>query len=293
MSPNFAENKVIMPKINEINVERVCETVAALCIKANKILPDDISSCISHSRECERNPLARSILGTLEDNAAAAKELDIPVCQDTGMAVVFLEIGQDVHFSGGDLYSAVNRGVRLGYEQGLLRKSVVGDPLRRVNTGDNTPAVIHTEVVPGNSVKITVAPKGFGSENMSGIKMLTPSAERQGVIDAVLQIVKNAGSNPCPPMVVGVGIGGDFEQCALLAKKALCRTGGNADEYYNNLENELLEKINALGIGPQGFGGDTTALAVNVEYAPTHIAGLPVAVNIGCHVTRHMTAVLE
>lgn len=280
-------------KIKEIDVARVSGAVAELCIKANKILPPDISDAVSRSCKKEREPLAKSILETLKENELAAKELNIPICQDTGMAVVFLEIGQDVHFTGGGLYEAVNEGVREGYRKGLLRKSVVGDPLRRVNTEDNTPAVIHTEIVSGDSVKITVAPKGFGSENMSGIRMLTPSAEREGVIDAVLDIVKKAGSNPCPPIAVGVGIGGDFEQCALLSKKALCRTGGNRDEYYRCLENDLLEKINALGIGPQGFGGDTTALAVNVEYAPTHIAGLPVAVNIGCHITRHMTTVLE
>ena len=207
------------------------------------------------------------------------------------MAVVFLEIGQDVHFTDGNLYDAVNEGVRLGYEQGLLRKSVVIDPLQRVNTNDNTPAVIHTEIVEGDTVKITVAPKGFGSENMSGIKMLTPSDGRKGVIEAVLELVKKASNNPCPPIVVGVGIGGDFEQCALLSKKALCRSVEvkNQNPYYSELEEELLEKINELDIGPQGFGGDTTALAVNIEVAPTHIAGLPVAVNIGCHVTRHCT----
>ena len=205
------------------------------------------------------------------------------------MAVVFLEIGQDVHITGGDLTDAVNEGVRRGYTNGLLRKSVVADPLNRVNTKDNTPAVIHTNIVKGDKIKITVAPKGFGSENMSGIKMLTPSHGRDGVIDAVLQIVKAASNNPCPPMVVGVGIGGDFEQCAYLAKKALCRCTEvrHSDPFYAELEKELLEKINKLDIGPQGFGGITTAFAVNIETAPTHIAGLPVAVNIGCHVTRH------
>ena len=208
------------------------------------------------------------------------------------MAVVFLEIGQDVHIAGGSLIDAINEGVRRGYTNGLLRKSVVGDPLNRVNTNDNTPAVIHTTIVKGEKIKITVAPKGFGSENMSGMRMLTPSHGRQGVADAVLDIVKAASNNPCPPMVVGVGIGGDFEQCAYLAKKALCRSTDirNGNPFYAELEKELLEKINRLDIGPQGFGGNTTAFAVNIETAPTHIAGLPVAVNIGCHVTRHASA---
>lgn len=211
------------------------------------------------------------------------------------MAVVFLDIGQDVHLTGGSLKNAVNEGVAAGYTDGLLRKSVVSDPLRRVNTGDNTPAVLHTRIVPGGAVHITVAPKGFGSENMSVIKMLTPAAGRDGVVDAVVNAVKAAGGNPCPPIVAGVGIGGDFEQCAYLAKKALCRDIGvrNPDEYYAQLEDELLERINLLGIGPQGFGGKTTALAVNIETAPTHIAGLPVAINIGCHVTRHAEETVE
>ncbi len=281
--------------MNQIDVSRITETVARLCIEANKILPDDIKRGIESATLCEQNPLGKSVLCDLCENMSAAERLNIPVCQDTGMAVIFLEIGQDVHFTGGDLYTAVNAGVKIGYENGLLRKSVVGDPLRRVNTNDNTPAVIHTDIVTGDKVKITVAPKGFGSENMSGIKMLTPAHGRQGVIDAVLQIVKHASNNPCPPMVIGVGIGGDFEQCAYLAKRALCRSIDvrNNDEYYCELENELLEKINALNIGPQGFGGNTTALAVNIEYAPTHIAGLPVAVNIGCHVTRHKSEVIK
>ena len=259
------------------------------------MLPESLIDSICVACKQESNSLGKEILSDIILNTKAAKELDIPVCQDTGMAVVFLEIGQDVHFTGGDLETAVNSGVAKGYAEGLLRKSVVGDPLNRVNTEDNTPAIIHTKIVPGNKVKITVAPKGFGSENMSGVKMLTPACGRDGVIDAVLDIVKNAGSNPCPPMVVGVGIGGDFEQCALLSKKALCRdiNTPNPNSFYSDLEKELLEKINKLNIGPQGFKGDTTALAVNVEYAPTHIAGLPVAVNIGCHVTRHKTEVLE
>ncbi|MBR4761449.1 MAG: fumarate hydratase, partial [Clostridia bacterium] len=242
----------------------------------------------------EDNPAAVSVLCDLCDNLTAAKELDIPICQDTGIAVVFLDIGQDVHFTGGDIYSAVNRGVAKGYETGLLRKSVVSDPLKRVNTGDNTPAVIHTKLVPGDRVSVTVCPKGFGSENMSRVYMLTPADGEAGVISAVLETVKLAGSKPCPPIVVGVGIGGDFESCAYLSKLALCRDTDkrNGDAYYVELESRLLDEINKSGIGPQGFGGKTTALAVNIETAPTHIAGLPVAVNIGCHVTRHAQAVI-
>ncbi len=281
--------------INEIDVKRITEVVARLSVDANKFLPESLVDRICVACKQESNNLGKDILSDILLNTKAAKELDIPVCQDTGMAVVFLEVGQDVHFTGGDLETAVNCGVAKGYIEGLLRKSVVGDPLNRVNTEDNTPAIIHTKIVPGRKVKITVAPKGFGSENMSKVKMLTPAAGRDGVIDAVLEIVKTAGSNPCPPMVVGVGIGGDFEQCALLSKKALCRdiNTPNSNSFYSDLEKELLEKINKLNIGPQGFKGDTTALAVNIEYAPTHIAGLPVAVNIGCHVTRHKTEVLE
>lgn len=280
--------------LREISVEKITETVRELCISANKKLPLDIEEKISAAEKCETCDLAKSVLGDLKRNIEAANEYDLPICQDTGMAVVFLEIGQDVHFTGGSLYKAVNEGVRQGYENGLLRKSVVGDPLNRVNTNDNTPAVIHTVITDGGSVKITVAPKGFGSENMSGVKMLTPFDGREGVVSAVLDIVKKASNNPCPPMVVGVGIGGDFEQCALLSKLALCRSTDkrNPDNFYKELEDELLEKINQLDIGPQGFGGKTTALAVNIETAPTHIAGLPVAVNIGCHVTRHATEVI-
>jgi len=277
--------------MREINASKITDVISELCIKANKQLPADIENCLHHCAKCETNTLGKSVLCDLEKNLEAAKELDIPICQDTGLAVIFLEIGQDVHIVGGDLTEAVNEGVRRGYEKGLLRKSVVADPLNRVNTNDNTPAVIHTNIVSGDKIKITVAPKGFGSENMSGIKMLTPSHARQGVVDAVLDIVKAASNNPCPPMVVGVGIGGDFEQCAYLAKKALCRSTEirQSNSFYAELENELLKKINQLDIGPQGFGGITTAFAVNIETAPTHIAGLPVAVNIGCHVTRHIT----
>jgi len=281
--------------VREINVEKITDMVEKLCIKANKVLPECISEAIKKAEKAETFGLAKSVLSDLELNIKTAREYDIPVCQDTGMAVVFIEVGQDVHFVGGSLYEAVNEGVRRGYEKGLLRKSVVADPLRRVNTNDNTPAVIHLDIVNGDHVNITVAPKGFGSENMSGIKMLTPADSRQGVIDAVLEIVKKASNNPCPPMVIGVGIGGDFEQCAYLSKKALLRDidKRNSDSFYAELETDILELVNALGIGPQGFGGKTTALAVNIEAAPTHIAGLPVAVNIGCHVTRHANGTVE
>ncbi len=280
--------------IREVELSLVTESVKRLCETANKILPDSLKKEICKACNYETESLPKSIMNDIKENISAAKELDIPVCQDTGMAVIFLEIGQDVHFVGGDLYSAINKGVALGYTEGLLRKSVVADPLNRVNTNDNTPAIIHTEIVSGDKVKITVAPKGFGSENMSAIKMLTPAESRNGVVDFVLETVKKAGGNPCPPMVIGVGIGGDFEQVALLSKKALCRDLGsmNANPYYADLEKELLGKVNELGIGPQGFGGKTTALGLNIEYAPTHIAGLPVAVNIGCHVTRHCTEIL-
>lgn len=280
--------------VRDVDVSLIKEAVKRLCISANKVLPNSLEREICKSCSAETDCLAKSIMNDIKENISAAKELDIPVCQDTGMAVIFLEVGQDVHFIGGDLYAAVNDGVALGYTEGLLRKSVVADPLNRVNTNDNTPAVIHTKIVSGDKVKVTVAPKGFGSENMSAIKMLTPAESRDGVVDFVLETVKNAGGNPCPPMVIGVGIGGDFEQVALLSKKALCRDLGtvNANPYYAELEKELLEKVNELGIGPQGFGGKTTALGLNIEYAPTHIAGLPVAVNIGCHVTRHCSEMI-
>ena len=280
--------------MREINVSLVKQAVAELCISANKCLPQELESRIAECAACEECGLPGSIMQTIEDNIAAAKELDIPICQDTGMAVVFAEVGQEVHFVGGSFEEAVNAGVAKGYTEGYLRCSVVADPLRRVNTGDNTPAVLHIELVEGDKVELTVAPKGFGSENMSALKMFTPSASREDIIDYVVDVVRRAGSNPCPPMVIGVGIGGDFEQCALLAKKALCRpvSEPNADEYYASVESDILEKANALGIGPQGFGGKTTALSAAVEFAPTHIAGLPVAVNIGCHVTRHVTVVV-
>ena len=278
--------------IREVNTSEIIKNVEELCIRANRFLPDDIEKQIDLCVETESDGLARSILGDIKNNITAAKSYSLPICQDTGMTVVFIEVGQDVHIVGGLLEDVVNEGVRRGYEKGLLRKSVVSDPLVRENTGDNTPAVIHTRIISGNKIKITVAPKGFGSENMSGIRMLTPFDGRDGVIKAVLEIVSNASSNPCPPMIVGVGIGSGFEGCVMLSKVALCRSidKRNPNKYYSDLENELLEKINALGIGPQGFGGDCTALAINIEYGATHIAGLPVAVNIGCHVTRHISA---
>lgn len=279
--------------MREINSEEITKAVKELVIKANKILPDDLISCISCSKQNEENETAKSVLSDLEDNIDAAEELDIPICQDTGMAVIFAEIGQDVHIAGEGFEKAVNKGVSQGYTDGLLRKSIVRDPFfDRVNTNDNTPAIIHTRITDGDKIKITAAPKGFGSENMSKIKMFTPSAKKEDIIDFVVETVKTAGSNPCPPVVIGVGIGGDFEYCAILAKKALCRSVSkkNETEFYADLEQELLEKINALDIGPQGFGGKTTALAVNIETFPTHIAGLPVAVNVGCHVTRHASA---
>ena len=280
--------------MKEIDVSIIKESIAALCIKANKRLTPDLVDAIKRATETETSPLAKSIMSDIELNLEAADEMSLPICQDTGMAVIFLEIGQDIHFVGGSLEDAVNEGVRKGYADGLLRKSVVADPIRRVNTNDNTPAIIHTRIVDGDSVKITVAPKGFGSENMSGIRMLTPAATREDIINAVVDIVKTAGSNPCPPMVIGVGIGGDFEYAAILAKRALCRSGDerNSDPYYAEMEADMLSSVNALGIGPQGFGGKTTALYVNIESFATHIAGLPVAVNIGCHVTRHATEIL-
>ena len=280
--------------MREVNVKLVEQTVRDLCIEANKFLPLDLENRITECAACEVCELPKSIMATLKDNLDAAREMDIPICQDTGMAVIFAEIGQDVHFVGGGFEAAVNNGVARGYTEGYLRCSVVADPLRRVNTGNNTPAVIHTRIVEGDEVKITVAPKGFGSENMSCLKMFTPAASADDIIDYVVSVVKTAGSNPCPPMVLGVGIGGTFEQCALLAKTALCRSISekNPDEFYSSMEDRILEKVNNLDIGPQGFGGKTTALAVMIEARPTHIAGLPVAVNVGCHVTRHKSAVI-
>lgn len=280
--------------MREIHVSEITQAVADLCIEANKILPNDLCDCISCACENEKDNLAKSILGDLSNNIDAAKELDIPICQDTGMAVIFAEIGQDVHIIGGLFEKAVHDGVSKGYIEGYLRCSVVEDPLRRVNTGDNTPAIIHTRIVEGDKIKLLVAPKGFGSENMSAVRMLTPASGFDEIVACVKEITVKAGSNPCPPMVLGVGIGGDFEYCAILAKKALCRPVSvrNADPYYAEMEQKILEAVNSTGIGPQGFGGNTTVLAVNVEVFPTHIAGLPVAVNVGCHVTRHAEMII-
>lgn len=280
--------------IRELNVSEITKTVKELCIKANMKLPDDLCDCIKCNASLEKSPVGRGVFDDIIANLDAAKTEQLPICQDTGMAVVFIELGQDVHLVGGDLNDAVNKGVSEGYTEGLLRKSVVSDPLERVNTGDNTPAVIHLSIVPGNKVKITCAPKGFGSENMSQLKMMTPAVTQDEIVDWVVSVCATAGSNPCPPIVIGVGIGGDFEKCAYLAKKALCRpvSQRNPKPLYAELEAKMLEKINKLGIGPQGFGGTQTCLAVNIEEAPTHIAGLPVSVNVGCHVTRHAGAVI-
>ena len=274
-----------------IDTSVITENIKEMCIEANLELTDDVSSRILCAEKEETEELGKLVLGQLRDNMEIAKNEHIPICQDTGMAVVFLEIGQDVHLTGELLTDAVNEGVRKGYTEGFLRKSVVGDPLIRKNTGDNTPAVIHTEIVPGDKVKITVAPKGFGSENMSRVFMLKPADGVEGVKAAVLQAVKDAGPNACPPMVVGVGIGGTFEKCAILAKKALTRKLGSRSDlpHIAEMETELLQKINETGIGAGGLGGKTTALGINIETYPTHIAGLPVAVNICCHVNRHVT----
>ena len=279
--------------MRELDAAKIVQTVKRLCIEANCQLPGDIKTCIENAHAEEPWGQAKEILERIIENYQIAGKENQPICQDTGAACVFLKIGQDLHING-NLEDAVNEGVRQGYTEGYLRKSIVRDPLDRVNTGDNTPAMIYYEIVPGDKLEITVAPKGFGSENMSQIKMLRPSDGLQGVKDFVCKVVAEAGPNPCPPIVVGVGVGGTFDKAAYLAKKALMRSVDerNAKPFYAQLEKELLEEINALGIGPQGFGGKTTALAVNIEEYPTHIAGLPVAVNINCHVTRHKTEVL-
>lgn len=276
--------------IRTIRVEEITKNIKEMCIEANHFLSPDMAEAMKCAEKNEEAPLGKQILEQLQENLKIAGEDMIPICQDTGMAVVFLEIGQDVHLEGGALEDAVNEGVRQGYVEGYLRKSVVGDPLIRENTKDNTPAVLHTRIVDGDQVKIKVAPKGFGSENMSRVFMLKPAEGIEGVKDAVLTAVKDAGPNACPPMVVGVGIGGTFEKCALMAKEALTREVGSHSEieYVKELEEELLTKINSLGIGPGGLGGTTTALVVNINTYPTHIAGLPVAVNICCHVNRHV-----
>ena len=280
--------------MREIQAQQITDVVERLCIEANEQLPEDIKNAIHRCRACEDWEIAQGVLDQIITNFEIAGEERVPICQDTGMACVFLEIGQDVHITGGDLREAVDEGVRRGYDKGYLRKSVVRDPVRRGNTGDNTPAMLYTEIVPGEQIMVTVGPKGFPSENMSAIRMFKPSAGIEGIKDFILETVENAGPNPCPPMVVGVGIGGTFDKCALLAKKALMRSTEerNPDPYYAALEEEMLEKINQLGIGPQGFGGRTTALALNIETMPTHIAGMPCAVNINCHVTRHKTEVI-
>ena len=277
-----------------VDVSEVTRNIKEMCIEANYFLSEDMKEAMKRAADTEKAPLGRKILGQLQENMDIAGEDWIPICQDTGMAVIFMEIGQDVHFEGGFLEDAVNEGVRQGYAEGFLRKSVVRDPILRENTKDNTPAVVYYEIVRGDGVKITVAPKGFGSENMSRVFMMKPADGIEGIKQAVLTAVKEAGPNACPPMVVGVGIGGTFEKCALLAKKALTRSVKKRSEipYVRELEEEILEKINSLGIGPGGLGGSITALAVNVETYATHIAGLPVAVNICCHVNRHVTRAL-
>ena len=280
--------------MREIHVQEITDIVAELCIQANKLLPKNLEKKIEACASEEKSPVAKAVFDDLLANLQAAREEDFPICQDTGMAVVFIELGQDVHITGGTLREAVNAGVAKGYTEGYLRCSIVGDPLERINTKDNTPAVLHLELVEGEQIKITVCPKGFGSENMSQLKMMTPAASHEDIIQFVTDVIAKAGSNPCPPIVVGVGIGGNFEECALLAKKALCRDASvrNPKPLYAELEQKMLNQINKLGIGPQGFGGTVTALYVNIEEGATHIAGLPVAVNVGCHVTRHAERVI-
>ena len=277
-----------------IDVSEITENIKEMCMEANHYLSKDMDVAMKKAAETEESPLGKQILLQLQENLQIAAEDRIPICQDTGMAVIFIEIGQDVHFVGGILEDAINEGVRQGYKEGYLRKSVVGDPIIRENTKDNTPAIVHYSIVKGDKVKIKVAPKGFGSENMSSIRMLTPAATEEDLIAYAVDTVRTAGGNPCPPVVLGVGIGGDFELCAYLAKKALCRSVlvRHPDPFYARLEEKMLEAVNRTGVGPQGFGGDTTALAVNIETFATHIAGLPVAINVGCHVTRHKRTII-
>jgi len=279
--------------MKEIRSCQVIDLVEKLCIDANCFLNMDIEQELSKRLESEESPLGKNVIQTIIENAKIARGERIPICQDTGMAVVFVELGTDVHFSG-DMEGAINEGVRRGYKKGYLRNSVVRDPVDRINTNDNTPAIIHYSITTGDKIKITVAPKGFGSENMSALAMLTPSDGIEGIKGFIIDTVSKAGGNPCPPVIVGVGVGGTMEKCALLSKKALLRPVGsvNENEFWHEVEKELLEKINSLGIGPAGFGGKTTALSVNIETFPTHIAGLPVAVNIGCHATRHAEGTL-
>ena len=280
--------------MRDVNVSEITKNIKEMCIEVNHFLSEDMKKVFKNAVDSEESPLGKQVLNQLNENLSIAASDMIPICQDTGMAVIFINVGQEVHFTGGDITDAINEGVREGYVEGYLRKSVVSDPLIRENTKDNTPAVIHYSIVPGDKVEITVAPKGFGSENMSRVFMLKPADGIEGVKNAILTAVKDAGPNACPPMVVGVGIGGTFEKCAILAKKALTRNLEEKSdiEYVRNLESEMLEKINKLGIGPGGLGGTQTALAVNIETYPTHIAGLPVAVNICCHVNRHVKRVL-
>ena len=280
--------------MREININEIIDLVSQLCIDANCFLNKDIEEAFYRSLDAEDSPVGKSVINTLIENAVIAREEQVPICQDTGMAVVFIELGMDAHISGGNLEWAINEGVRRGYTKGFLRKSVVRDPVDRVNTNDNTPAVIHYSVVDGDRIKITIAPKGFGSENMSALKMLTPADGIEGIKKFVVNTVSEAGGNPCPPIIAGVGVGGTMEKCAFLSKKALLRPLGtkNPDPFWNEVEMELLERINDLGIGPGGFGGRTTALGVHIESFATHIAGLPVAVNIGCHVTRHAEGII-
>ncbi|MGO5053875.1 fumarate hydratase [Lachnospiraceae bacterium LCP25S3_G4] len=280
--------------MRNIKIEEITKNIKEMCIEANHVLSVDMDIAMKNAISSEESPLGKQILGQLQENLAIAREDMIPICQDTGMAVIFMDIGQEVHFEGGNLEDAINGGVRQGYMEGYLRKSVVGDPIIRENTKDNTPAVIHYRIVEGTKVKIKVAPKGFGSENMSRVFMLKPADGMDGVKESVLTAVKDAGPNACPPMVIGVGIGGTFEKCALMAKEALTREVGVHSEisYIKDLEQELLTKINGLGIGPGGLGGRTTALAININTYPTHIAGLPVAINICCHVNRHIVRIV-
>lgn len=274
-----------------IEAVQITEAVKNLCMEANYHLPEDVRTALCSFKENETSSIGTGILGDILKNADIANKENLPICQDTGMAIFFIDLGQDVHIKGGDLYDAVNEGVRQGYTDGFLRKSIVKDPLRRENTGDNTPAVVHLSLIPGDEMKITIAPKGFGSENMSRLAMLKPSDGRAGVVDFIVNTAIEAGPNPCPPIIMGIGIGGNMEKAALMAKHALTRplSESHPDPYYAEMESEILDRVNKSGIGPQGFGGRTTAIGVNIETYPTHIAGLPVAVNISCHVTRHKT----